>query len=300
MFITDKLKIKVRFLLAVAYGGSIGGVLTPIGTPPNLILLGFMDNIESVSISFIGWIFLTAPFVVIMLLIMPYILSWGLGSEKLEQSNEVILFDKSQRKVAYILGALALLLIFNSPIKPYYNGLGLNEYMILTSFGFLLFMPKIELLTWDDVRSFPLEILFLFGAGFTIAMAFIETKLAIEVTNYLTHFSNLSLIMIFILVTVFVSFLTEVTSNTALTSIAIPIFFEFSKTLELNSTLIMLLATVSASCAFMLPIATPPNAIIMSSRIIKVKDMLSFGFVVHIIAISVLTLVAYFYWSNTL
>lgn len=300
MFITDDIKLKTRCLLAVAYGSSIGGILTPIGTPPNLIFLGFIDQFEHISISFISWILLTAPFVILMLVVMPYILSIGLENIQLEKNREVIAFDFEKKKISYILLLLAILLIVNSPIKPYYDGLGLNEYMILTVFGFLLFMPKIEILTWDDVRSFPLEILFLFGAGFTIAMAFSETKLATEITNYLTHFGGVGVFVILIIVVFAVSFLTEITSNTALTSIALPIFYEFAKVLQYNETLIMLAVTISASCAFMLPIGTPPNAIIMSSRIVKVKDMVSFGFMIHMLAVLTLILIGYFYWNNVL
>ncbi len=300
IFLTENIKLKVRFLLAVAYGANLGGIITPIGTAPNLIYLGFISENTGAEISFINWIYLTLPLAISMLAIVPYILSIGVNNEVVGHNKDISKINKIQKRYIYIIFGLVALLLLNSPIKPYYDGLGLNEKMILLGFGLITFAPKIGVLDWDDFKRFPYEILFLFGAGFTIAMAFMQTGLAVEITNYLNAFGSLTLFLLLLLIALFVSFSTEITSNTALTSIAMPIFFEFSRVNGLNQEMVMLVATIAASYAFMLPIATPPNAIVISFRIIKIKEMAKIGFFINIIGAFLLAIVAYFIWGNVL
>ncbi len=144
MFLTDEIKLKLRLVLAIAYGASIGGIVTPIGTPPNLILLGFMEQHSIESIAFVKWILLTGPLALVMLLIIPFVLSIGVNDLKFDTKLE----DKQnlnfeQKRLLYILGSLVVLLLVNSKIEPYYSGLGLNEKGILLSFGLLMFLPKV-------------------------------------------------------------------------------------------------------------------------------------------------------------
>jgi len=115
--------------------------------------------------------------------------------------------------------------LINSPIKPFYDGLGLNEKGILLGFGILMFMPKIGFLTWEDTKKIPYEIIFLFGAGFSIAAGFGQTGLAKEIANSLLTLTTLSPFLLIIIVATLITFTTEVTSNTALISIALPIIF---------------------------------------------------------------------------
>ncbi len=297
MFLTTNNRLKVRFLLATAYGASIGGIFTPIGTPPNLILLGFLEDMHIKSPTFLEWMMLTFPVVFSMLLIIPYILSFGLQNEVLKNSlTKESVLTKEQKRLSIILISLIILLIINSPIKPFYNGLGLNEKIILLSFGLLPFLFNI--LKWEDFKDVPMEIVFLFGAGFSIATAFIKTGLASSLASYFEYFSSFSPFIILFLVALFVSFATEITSNTALTSIAIPIFYEFAKDSSLNPEIILFVTTIAASYAFMLPIATPPNAIVMSSKIIKIKEMAKFGFLIDIIGVIVVSIVAILFWKS--
>jgi len=178
------------------------------------------------------------------------------------------------------------------------TGMAMNEKLILLGFGLLMFLPKIGFLTWEDTRNLPYEIIFLFGAGFSIAAAFMSTGLAEDIAEKLHAISTLPLFWMFVVVALFVTFSTEVTSNTALTSIAIPIFYEFAKYMPENqSAMILMTATVAASYAFMLPIATPPNAIVMSSRVITIREMAGFGLKLNFIGVAVLSLVAYFIWG---
>ncbi|MCB9096085.1 MAG: SLC13/DASS family transporter [Arcobacter sp.] len=301
MFLTDNSKLKIRLVLSIAYGASIGGIVTPIGTPPNLILLGFMEQHSMEAISFVNWIFLTAPLALIMLIIIPYVLSLGVQDIKFEtELEQKMILKPEQKRLLYILGSLIVLLLVNSKIEPYYSGLGINEKGILLGYGLLMFVPKFGFLDWEDTKKIPYEIIFLFGAGFSIAAAFSQTGLANEIAKYLLELANLPVILLIALVATLITFTTEITSNTALTSIALPIIYSLSQTANIDTQLVLLVATICASYAFMLPIATPPNAIAMSSGVVKVKDMAKFGFVFNILGIIMITIVALVYWQNVL
>lgn len=298
MFLTDDTKLKMRLVLAIAYGASIGGIVTPIGTPPNLILLGFMEQHSMEAIPFVKWIFLTGPLALIMLIIIPYFLSLGVQDLKFDthlEDREHL--NSEQKRLLYILGSLIVLLFVNSKIEPYYSGLGLNEKGILLGYGLLMFVPKIGFLTWEDTKKVPYEIIFLFGAGFSIAAAFSATGLASEIANYLLALTNLPILLLIILVASLITFTTEITSNTALVSIALPIIYSLSQVANIDTTLILFITTICASYAFMLPIATPPNAIAMSSGAVKVKDMAKFGLLFNILGIIAITTVALVYWQ---
>ncbi len=298
LYLTQNTKLKIRFLLAIAYGASIGGIITPIGTPPNMLLLGFLDEKNIIAPTFGEWMIMVAPVALLMLLSVPFILSLAVKNEKIEKFQEEITLNSTQKRLLWILGSLVLLLLLNTPIKPYYNGLGLNEKLILLSYGLLMFMPKIGFLEWEDSKEIPYEIVFLFGAGFSIAKAFAKTHLAAEIANQLSFITHLPLFWMLFFIALFVSFTTEITSNTALTAIALPIFYEFAKNMGDNALAVMMVTTIAASYAFMLPIATPPNAIVMSSRVIKVKEMAKVGFFANMLGVIYLSLVAYFFWTS--
>jgi len=298
LFLSDNQRLKVRFLLATAYGASIGGILTPIGTPPNLILMGFLEDHHLPSLAFGEWMLLMLPVVVLMLLIMPWILSKGVENESVEDVHHTVpQLNTTQKRLYLIVVLLAFVLLINTFLKQIF-GFSLNEKLVLLSFGLLMFVPRIGFLDWEDTRSMPYEIIFLFGAGFSIAAAFSSTGLAADIAGKLSFISTMPLFWMFVIVALFVTFSTEVTSNTALTSIAIPIFYEFAKSMPQNEgTILLMVATVAASYAFMLPIATPPNAIVMSSRVISIKQMASVGLKLNFIGVIVLSFVAYFMWS---
>jgi sodium-dependent dicarboxylate transporter 2/3/5 len=298
LFLSENVKLKVRFLLATAYGASIGGILTPIGTPPNLILMGFLEEHQLPMLTFGGWMMMMLPVVGLMLLLVPYLLSLGVTDESVDHiQQETLTLTGEQKRLYGIVGLLAFVLVLNTFLKQL-TGTAMNEKLILLGFGLLMFMPRIGFLQWEDTRNIPYEIIFLFGAGFSIAAAFMHTGLAEDIAGRMYGISTLPFFWMLVLVALFVTFSTEVTSNTALTSIAIPIFYELSKYMpETQSTIILMTATVAASYAFMLPIATPPNAIVMSSRVIKIKEMAMIGLKLNIIGVTILSLVAYFMWG---
>ena len=299
LFLTTDVKLKMRFALAIAYGASVGGILTPIGTPPNLILLGVMNDHGMEMIPFLQWVWMVAPLSFLMLVAVSFLLSFGVGNSCIKREKHNSDLDKNQKKVFYILSFLVLLLLVNAPIKPYWNGLGLSEAAILLGTGLLLFTPLLNILNWsEDSSKIPYQIMFLFGAGFSIAKAFSSTGLADEVASYLLSMTELPPILLLFGVATLITFTTEITSNTALISIMLPVIYSVTERSGINATLFMMVATLCASYAFMLPIATPPNAIAMSSGAVKIKSMLRYGFMLNLIGIFLIVLIAEFFWKG--
>jgi sodium-dependent dicarboxylate transporter 2/3/5 len=297
-FLTTHTILKIRFILAIAYGASIGGIITPIGTPPNMILLGFMQSKGMEMIGFIQWVALIAPLAIIMLVLSSFVLSFNLHhSGHIRELSDTKAINAPQKRLLTILGALILLLFINSPIEPYYSGMGLNESGILLGFGLLMFVPKIGFLEWSDTKKVPYEIMFLFGAGFSIAQAFSHTGLAADVAQKLTLIADFSPWLLILCVAALITFTTEITSNTALISIALPIIFALGEMTAVRIELLMLAATICASYAFMLPIATPPNAIAMSTGVVKISTMARFGIVLNLLGIGLITVTALGYWQ---
>ena len=301
IFLTENPKLKMRFALAIAYGASIGGILTPIGTPPNLILLGVMQEHNMELIPFFQWIVMVAPLSLLMLISVVFLLGIGVNDIQIQKPTPTKALDMTQKKVVYLMIALIVLLFVNAPIRPYWNGLGMSESALLLGFGLLLFMPPFNILEWEqDSKKIPYAIMFLFGAGFSIAKAFSHTGLADELASYLLSMTNLSPILLLLSVAVLITFTTEITSNTALISIMLPVIYSVSELSGINTTLFMMVATLCASYAFMLPIATPPNAIAMSSGAVSVRDMIKYGIVLNILGIFLIVLTAQYFWKNIL
>ena len=138
----------------------------------------------------------------------------------------------------------------------------------------------------------------LFGAGFSIAMAFSHTGLADKIASYIIGLSDLGPLLLLLIVAAIVTFTTEVTSNTALISIMLPVIYSVAEQTGLDTRLFMMVATICASYAFMLPIATPPNAIAMSSGVVDVKTMAKYGIVFNVVGIALIVLIAKYFWSG--
>ena len=301
LFLSEDPKLKMRFALAIAYGASVGGIMTPIGTPPNLILLGIMQEKGMEMIPFFQWMWMVIPLAVMMFLGVSLILSIGVSNVRIEREKHDKPLDTDQKKVLTILGGLIVLLLVNAPIRPYWDGLGLSEPGILLAAGLLLFVPPFNLLDWmKDKNNIPFRIMFLFGAGFSIAKAFSGTGLADEFASYLVDLTSLGPVLMLLCVAALVTFTTEITSNTALISIMLPIIYAVAQQSGIDTTLFMMVATICASYAFMLPIATPPNAIAMSSGVVDVKTMAKYGFVFNLMGIGLIVLTALLFWQHVL
>ena len=301
LFISHDPKLKMRFALAIAYGASVGGIMTPIGTPPNLILLGIMQEKGMEAIPFFQWMWMVMPLAVLMFIGVSLILSIGVAGERIERSVEKRPLESRQKQVLGLLGGLIVLLLVNAPIRPYWEGLGLSEPGILLGAGLLLFMPPFRLLEWmEDKEKIPFRIMFLFGAGFSIAKAFSGTGLANAFASYLADLASLGPVLMLLCVAALVTFTTEITSNTALISIMLPIIYAVAQQSGIDARLFMMVATICASYAFMLPIATPPNAIAMSSGVVDVKTMARYGLLFNLMGIALVVATALLFWQHVL
>jgi sodium-dependent dicarboxylate transporter 2/3/5 len=260
-----------------------------------------MEDLGMEAIPFVQWIYMVAPLVIIMFIAVGFVLGVGVKDYHIETDLTKKSLDKNQKKVLYIIFGLIVMLLVNAPIKPYYNGLGLSEPGILLTAGLLLFAPPFSILDWmNDKERIPYHIMFLFGAGFAIAEAFTKTGMAEEFASHLIAFSNMHMILFLLMIATMVTFTTEITSNTALISIMLPILYKVAEQTGFDATLIMMVATICASYAFMLPIATPPNAIAMSSGVVSIKTMATYGIVFNILGILLIVAVAQSFWLHLL
>lgn len=297
MFLTDRRELQMRFALAIAFGASIGGILTPIGTPPNLILFGFFDQHLIPGISFAHWVLMVLPLVVPMFLVVGWVLGLGTVNETLKTDFKPKPLNSGQKKVLGLLAALVGILVLNAVITSVFGGTGFNEKGLLLGFGLILFLPPFSILDWQDTKKIPYEIIFLFGAGFAIASAFTSTGLADQMAWLLQHLTIFPTWGVIAIIAFLVTFSTVITSNTALIAMILPILLAVCEQSGLDSRLLMMVATICASYAFMLPISTPPNAIAMSSGAVSVKQMASYGLVFNLLGIGLVTLTANALWQ---
>jgi len=177
----------------------------------------------------------------------------------------------------------------------------IDDTIIAICAAILLFiLPSNEknrkLMSWNDALKLPWGILLLFGGGLAIASGFKTTGLAVWVGNQLSIFEGISLILIVLLTIAMVNFLTEVTSNLATTSMLLPIMAPLALAINVDAYTLMICTTLSASCAFMLPVATPPNAVVFGSKLLKISEMAKVGFWMNILSIVILTLLVYYYF----
>jgi len=253
------------------------------------------------AIPFVQWMYMVAPLVLVMFIVVGFILGLGLKDHHIETDLSTKPLDSNQKKVLYVIFGLIVILLLNAPIKPYYNGLGLSEPGILLTAGLLLFAPPFSVLNWmEDKNNIPYRIMFLFGAGFAIAAAVTKTGMAGEIASHLITFATMPTVIFLLIIAAMVTFTTEITSNTALISIMLPILYKVAEQTGIDATLIMMVATICASYAFMLPIATPPNAIAMSSGVVSVKTMATYGIVFNILGILLIVGVAQLFWPHLL
>jgi sodium-dependent dicarboxylate transporter 2/3/5 len=240
-----------------------------------------------------------APLAILMLIAVAAVLSYGTDNTRLKLDQEKTSLDIDQKKLLVILGLVMIFLLLNAPLGPW-PGLGWDENLILLGGGLSVFLPRQNLLTWEHNKKIPYEIIFLFGAGFSLAAAFTSTGLAAAVASGLTSWQNLPFIILLVLIATLVTFATEVTSNTALVSVMLPVIYAVATALGLNAILLLTVCTICASYAFMLPIATPPNAIALSSGQVQTRDMARFGMILNLIGIILISLIAVSVWQLVL
>ncbi len=294
-------------MLGIAYSASIGGFATIYGTPPNLILLSNIEEYFNLSIDFFSWFIMAFPLSCILLFICWYYLvnfSFDLSSlsnvskktisSKLKELGKIKYEEKAVLLIfiVFILGLLSKQFI--SEFIPQ-----IDDTIIAISIAIFLFLIKSSdgennLIEWSDGVKLPWGIILLFGGGLSIATAMKSSGLALWIGELAYNIDSLDLILIVLIIVVIVNFLTEITSNLATVSMLLPILASISISLGIHPYIIMVSATIAASCAFMLPVATPPNAVVFGSGYLKMTDMVKTGLVMNVISIVIVSLYVYF------
>lgn len=296
-------------MLAIAYSASIGGISTLIGTPPNLILAGVVKELYGVEISFSQWIVFGLPISILLLFICwKYLTSFAFtfeqksfpgGREEIErQLKSLGRIGYEEKWVLGVFAFTALAWITRSfvlvKILP-----GIDDTIIAILAAVLLFLlpaapgKKRSLLTWQEAVKIPWGVLLLFGGGLALAEGFKASGLAEFIGGQMTLLDGVALIVLLLVLIAAVNFLTEITSNLATTAMILPILAPLALVIDVHPYILMVGATVAASCAFMLPVATPPNAVVFGSGYLRIPDMVRTGIWMNIISIIILTLIVY-------
>jgi sodium-dependent dicarboxylate transporter 2/3/5 len=298
---------EIVLLLCIAYACNIGGMGTLIGTPPNALLAGFMLENYGLEISFFRWMQVGLPMVLISLPLMYLILTkvvYPIKIDVLPGGAELIAakikklgeFSVQEKRVAVIFILTAMLWMF----RPLLTDLipGLSDAGIAIGASVLLFVlpaggsEKRGLLVWEETKQLPWGVLILFGGGLSMASAINETGLATWIGTGIGSFSSWPVWVIVILVVTLIVFLTEMTSNTASTAAFLPILASVAIGLGENPLLLAIPTAMGASCAFMLPVATPPNAIVYGSGKITIPQMSKAGLWLNFLFIGLISLAA--------
>lgn len=281
-----------NLMLGIAYSASIGGMATLIGTPPNIILAGIIKESMGVEISFISWMLFATPFSILLLIICWWYLSRNLKSKRSENVSINIELSgnitTAEKRVLWVFCLMAFLWMTRTFIWDRFIP-RLDDSIIAMVGALALFLipsgrGREKLMDWKTGKELPWDVLLIFGAGLAIAKGFSKTDLTKWFADQFAHINLLPLVVL-ILIIAAINFLTEITSNTATASIVLPILFSMSSPLKLEPVMLLSGAALASSCAFMLPVATPPNAIVFSSGKIKIRDMTRAGFFLNLVSI---------------
>lgn len=310
-------------MLGIAYASNIGGVATLVGTFPNLVFAGMLKELfpGGPEITFAEWLKIGFPFTALFvpamwLFIVRVVLP--VRGDVVENADHVIAGEveklgkmgRGEKMVLIVFVTTALLWIFRSDInlggvvlRGWASRLGVDGYVhdstVAMAMGIVCFMLPVErkrgitLLDWEHARRVPWGILLLFGGGFAIARGFEASGLTQWVGAQLTVLGDVPVVVVIAAVALTMTFLTEVTSNTASTTMMLPVMAATARALNVNPLLLMLPATIAASCAFMLPIATPPNAIVFSSGRVSLSQMGKTGFYLNLLTVVFVTAFVY-------
>lgn len=300
-------KFGKALLLTVAYSASIGGLATLIGSVPNAVFAAIAASSLDRKVSFLQWMIFALPVTIILLVVLYFMMTKWLF--KIEDADKIssdfakkALHDlgpmRNEEKLTGIVFLFVSLLWIGGNLLP--EALHLSDTVIAILGAVLLFLipaksKKGGLLIWDDMSKLPWGILLLFGGGLSLAAAFEDSGLTKWFGGMLGVVKPLPMILIVIVLTTAILFLTEVMSNTAVSNMLMPISIGFAAAISRDPFIIMGIVALSSTCAFMLPISTPPNAAVFSSDELEMKDMVKAGFILNIFAIIIISLFAYFW-----
>ena len=295
----DTEELTTPLLLGIAYSASIGGLGTPIGTPPNVIFMGVYRETTGVEMTFLDWMKLGVPVVLVLIPVVWLVLTRRLGKAGDLSLPTLGPWTAPERRVLVVFALTAIAWMTRK--EPFGGWAGLigvesagDSTVALAAVVALFLMPNGEgerMLDWETANRIPWGLLILFGGGIAIARAFGESGLSQALGSGLSAMAWWPTLLMIGAVCLGVTFLTEVTSNTATTTLLMPVLAAAALGARLEPALLMAPAALSASCAFMLPVATAPNAIVFGSGRITVRTMATEGFALNLLGATVITAV---------
>lgn len=300
-------------LLGIAYAASIGGLGTIIGTPPNLFVVGFMKSNYGVEISFLDWMMFGIPTVIVMtfaawMVLTKWAYPFDLGDKPMARHiiqdalDDMGPLTVPENRLATVLLLVALSWVFRMPMQESLDLFPwLNDAMIAVGGAVLMFLVPsgsdikkgAALLDWTTASNIPWGVLLLFGGGLSLAAAVKSSDLAVWLGTGLSSLTTLHLAFMLLGVITLVIFLTELTSNTATTATLLPILGAMATAGNIDPMLLFAPTALAASCAFMLPVATAPNAVVYSTGKVTIAEMAMAGFRLNLIGIALLTPLCY-------
>ncbi len=305
----ENLRFGKSLMLAIAYSASIGGIASLIGTPPNLVLAGVVEETFGVEITFAQWMKFGVPISATLLFLCWVYLTKiafpfkkgafpGGRTEIRRLIKNLGPMGYEERVVLIVFVTTALLWILRSLILNRFLP-ALDDTIIAIAAGLILFLiptrnRKRMLITWEEAVQLPWGIILLFGGGLALAGGFETSGLAAWIAGRLALLDGMSLFVLLLIVVASVNFLTEITSNLATTAMLLPVLAPMALTLDVSPYILLVGATVAASCAFMLPVATPPNAVVFGSGFLRIPDMVRRGIWMNVVSIFVVLLFVYF------
>lgn len=291
-------KFSVFLMLSIAYASNIGGVGTLIGSPPNTQMASILSESFNIEISFFDWMKIGMPLAILLLLLMFLIFNYLLGSERKDVHDlhfHTLPWSKAQKRVLWIFSIVAGLWIFREAIGIY---LGINyrdeNAAILGALAMFL-MPsgqtaKEKVLRWSDTEKLPWGILLLFGGGLALAAVLEKNGILQFLASTFESFHGIGLLTAIAILTTLAIFISEVLSNLAMVTLFIPVVGIFAQQTGLPLVPLAMALTLGASLAFMMPVGTPPNAIVFGSGFLRIKDMIRYGFVLNLISLALIIL----------
>ena len=302
----------IALLLGIAYSASIGGLGTIVGTPPNAMLVGYLKEQMDVDIGFTQWMAFGVPVVLVMVPAAWFVLTkltfklnaadGHAGEEEVQsQLKDIGPISVPEKRVAYLFGAVALAWMFRPLLDDLPFMGGLSDMVIAVMGAVLAFVipagdqqrQGVALLSWEWAVRLPWGVILLFGGGLSLAAAISSTGLALWLGDALAFLTTYDLIFLMLATVAMVIFLTELTSNTATVAALLPVLAAIATKGNFDPILMSAPAAMAASCAFMLPVATGPNAVVFSGGQVTVPDMARAGFRLNIIGIFLVTTLCY-------
>ena len=294
-------------MLGIAFSANAGGIATVIGTPPNSVMIGLLENEYNIEISFLKWMTLGLPFSIILLIISYLVLvKWMFPNRQLQfkASKEVIHSELKklgptsgkEKMVLVIFGITVFLWIFRTLINKIIPGFELSDTIISMMAAISLFAVPYNIrkgdfiIKWNDTQKLAWGILILFGGGLALAKGMSVSGIVDIVSNAIAT-SEISILFTASLLIILMLFMTELMSNVALVAVLAPVVAGIAIGLDIPIIYLLIPVTIASSCAFMLPMATPPNAIVFASGYIKVHQMAKVGIILNLIAVVLLILV---------